>query len=658
VEHGAALVQAMSMDRRDFMRTGAVLTAGVLTAPILGGCKLESRRELADGGFIQLRDTFFRDQLARNPVTSTYLGGDGWDPTLRSLGGRLRDYSPGGLADEASEYRRLERSHSSIDAGLLSPQRRVDHALMAAQLAFLRYQLDRRYHERAVDTYVAEPFRGVDWQIQQMQQFADGKLGDDAEWRLVVTRLSAVPPYLALARANLETGHKSGNIPDRRMVQRDGIAGSRANATYFRTTLPALAKGYLGAQTFASSMLSGIASAGESAARAYEDFATWLEHTFPSTDTVDRFAIGEAAYQWRVKTVFRDERSAADLFEYGARQVEDYTQRIAEVAEKLARERGIALPFADPQERAWSIRRVMEDLSSDSPRSDDELLRWYRETGERAVAYGRERGLFDVPPDYTLDVVPTPPVLRSTIDAAYYPAPPLKKTGVGRFYLTPTGNNPAALRENPRASVADTAVHEGFPGHDWHFKYMTQHASEISNIRWLTPGGVEDSSSMWSDSMATEGWGLYSEELMAEPTTDKQYGFYSAGEYLYELQGQLLRAARVRIDVGLHTGRMTFDEAMNYFTEHVNFYPGACARAASDPTAKAVCDGATRAIYRYSKWPTQAITYNLGKNAIAALRESYRSRKGGTYTAREFHERFMRMGTIPTGFFRDVFLAG
>jgi uncharacterized protein (DUF885 family) len=186
---------------------------------------------------------------------------------------------------------------------------------------------------------------------------------------------------------------------------------------------------------------------------------------------------------------------------------------------------------------------------------------------------------------------------------------------------------------------------------------MTQHAAEISGIRWLTPGAVEDSSSMWSDSMATEGWGLYAEELMAEPAPERPYGFYSAGEYLYELQGQLLRAARVRIDVGIHTGRMSYDEALNYFTERVDFFPGACARASADPAAKAVCDGANRAIYRYSKWPTQAITYNLGKNAIASLRESYRSMKGGTYSAREFHERFMRMGTIPAGFFRDVFLS-
>jgi uncharacterized protein (DUF885 family) len=652
----------MTMDRRRFVRTGATLAAGVAVAPVLTACKLESRTDLADGGFVTLRDRYFRQQLLLNPVTSTYLGGDGWDPALAPLNGRLRDYSPGALEDEARDYRRLERSHGSIDPTLLTPVGRVDHAVMGAQIAFLKRQIEQRYHERSVDTYVAEPFRGIDWQVQQMKALPDGKLGDEPEWRQVVTRLSAIPAYLAVAQANLGAGHRSGNIPDRRMVQRDGIAGSRANAAYFRTTLPGLAKTYLGDQRFAGTMLAGIAGAGDSAARAFEDFATWLERTFPLNESTDRFAIGEEAYQARVRTVFREDRSAADLYEFGARQVEEYTQRIAEVAERIARERGISLPFGNQADRAWSIRRVMEDLSAESPANDEELLRWYREAGARAVAYGRERAMFDVPPDYRLDVVPTPPVLRSTIDAAYYPAPPFKKSGVGRFYLTPTGNDAAALRENSRASVADVAVHEGFPGHDWHFKYMTQHAAQITNIRWLTPGAVEDSSSMWADSMATEGWGLYAEELMAEPTPDRPHGFYDSPEYLYELQGQLLRAARVRIDVGLHTGRMTFDEAVSYFTDKVNFYPGACGvgRGAQprDAAARAVCDGAQRAIYRYSKWPTQAITYNLGKNSIVALREAYSSRRGSAYTPREFHERFMRMGTVPVGFFREVFLAG
>jgi uncharacterized protein (DUF885 family) len=648
----------VSVDRRGFLRNGATLIAGVAAAPMLGACKLESRRDLADDGFVQLRDRYFKNQMTLNPVTATYLGADGYDPALRPLGGRLRDYSQGALDDEGRDYRQFDRALGAIDPALLTPSRRVDHAVIGAQVAFLKNMLERRYHERAVDTYVAEPFRGIDWQIQQMRQFDEDRRGDELEWRLVVTRLSAIPPYLSVARSNLEAGRRSGNMPDWRMVQRDGIAGSRANAEYFRETLPTQARGFLGDRRFSASMLAGLAGAGENAAKAFEDFATWLERTFPATETTDRFALGTEGYEWRVRTVLRDPRTAADLYEYGARQVEEYTQRIADVAARIARDRGISLPFENRVERAWSIRRVMEDLSADSPNSDDELFTWYRETGVRAVNYGREQKMFDIPAAYQLEVVPTPPVLRSTIDAAYYPAPPFKRSGVGRFYLTPTGNDAAALREHSRASVADTAIHEGFPGHDWHYKYMTQHASEISNVRWYTPGAVEDSSSMWADSMATEGWGLYSEELMAEPVGDRQYGFYSASEYLYELQGQLLRAARVRLDVGLHTKRMTFAEALDYFTEHVSFFPNACERAAREPAAKAVCDSAERAIYRYSKWPTQAITYNLGKNAIVNLRESYRSRLGADYSAREFHERFMRMGTIPTGFFSDVFLTG
>jgi uncharacterized protein (DUF885 family) len=76
-----------------------------------------------------------------------------------------------------------------------------------------------------------------------------------------------------------------------------------------------------------------------------------------------------------------------------------------------------------------------------------------------------------------------------------------------------------------------------------------------------------------------------------------------------------------------------------------------------DGDAHAACDSALRAIYRYSKWPTQAITYNLGKNEILALRQEAVSRRPGE-GVRGFHERFMRMGTIPPGFFRNALLEG
>ena len=651
------------MDRRRFIQRATVTAAGFGILRNIEACAPAAPVVTAPvpiaGTFAELRERYFVYHLQRNPVTSTYLGGDGYSPTLADSNGRLRDFRQPSLDPELAFYRSLRASLELITPTTLTPVEQVDYRLMTAQLVFLIHQIaELHYHQRAVDTYVAEPFRGVDWQIQQMTEIPGGSLGTEPEWLLVVTRTQGIPGYLEIAKANLLAGKRAGNIPDKRMVQRDGINGSRANSDYFRKTLPATTTGFVSKQPFAGPIMAQVTGAGLAAANAWDQFAEFLAATFDVNEAADRFAAGEREYEWRVHTLLGDPRTATELSDYGAQQVLLYTGKIVEVARDFSTEAKLGLQFNTDAEKYAGVRRVMEFLSKDSPRDDDQLLKWYREAGERAVAYGREQALFDVPQSYRLDVFPTPPVLRSTIDAAYYPAPPFKKTGVGRFYLTPTGNDPAALKENNFSSVADTAVHEGFPGHDWHYKYMTSHADTISNIRWLTPGAVEDSSSMWTDSMAAEGWALYAEELMSEPAPNHPYGFYSRGEYLYELQGQLLRAVRIVVDVGIHIGRMTFDQAIDYFTEHVSFVPNARINAAADATARAVTEGATRAIYRYSKWPTQAITYNLGKNAIIGLREECKTREGSTFSKKRFHERFMGMGTIPVSYFRETFLAG
>ena len=652
------------MNRRAFVHSTAFAAAGFGILRNVQACAPPApppppQPAILPGTFAELRDRYFIYNLEKNPVTSTYLGGDGYNPALADASSKLRDYTPAALAAESLFYRSLFASVQVMPPESLTPREQADRRLMLAQLAFLIHQHDDlRYHQRALDTYVAEPFRGVDWQIQQMREVGGAMLGEETEWQQVVTRTMAIPAYLEVAKANLLAGKQAGNLPDRRMVQRDGIEGSRSNAEYFRTTLPRTAQPLLGSRPFAQVMYNQVFGAGLTAAAAWDQFADFLTQTFDVNEPVDRYAAGAEEYEWRVRNVLQDPRTAEELYQYGAEQVALYTDRIVQVAREFSSTAKLNLPFGSQADNYASVRRVMEFLGRDAPRDDEQLFRWYREAGARAVAYGREHNLFEIPSTYTLEVVPTPPVLRSTVDAAYYPAPPLRQSGKGRFYLTPTGNDPAALRLNNFASVADTAVHEGFPGHDWHYKYMTANAQEISNIRWLTPGAVEDSSSMWGDSMAAEGWGLYAEELMAEPVPNHRYGFYSPGEYLYELQGQLLRAVRVRVDVGLHTNRMTFDEAIDYFTEHVLFTPGARLRAASDPDARAALDSATRAIYRYSKWPTQAITYNLGKNAIIELREACRARTGTAFSARSFHERFMKEGLIPVAYIREAFLQG
>ena len=185
---------------------------------------------------------------------------------------------------------------------------------------------------------------------------------------------------------------------------------------------------------------------------------------------------------------------------------------------------------------------------------------------------------------------------------------------------------------------------------------MTQFRSLIGPVRWLTPGEVEGSASMWQDSVAAEGWGLYAEHLMSEPVPGSPDGFYMLEERMYQLRGQLVRDLRVRLDTGLHTGRIGYDEGVDLFSSTLDFLPGSCRAAELTPEKKASCGSAERAIFRYSRWPTQAITYRLGKQEILALRAKADVVRPGPEGRKRFHVLFMQQGTIPPSYFENELL--
>jgi len=616
-----------------------------------------------------LEQRYFVEFLKRNPVVSTYLGADAYSPELASTAGGLRDYSAEALSAEESLYREILASLQSLDPVRLTADEQVDTALIRSQIQFmLRQTGQRKYQHRSLDTYMAEPFRGVDWQIQGMADLGSGRYGTQEEWLRVIERVRRVPQYLRVAEANLREGIKNDNVPDPRMLDRDGLKTSAANAVYFETTLPELAAKYSESQPWGSKVVTDLREAGRLAGEAQRQLRDFLLASFYApgggepvmlgTYRTDKYAFGEEEYNWALSNNLVERRSAAELFELGAKAVAQTQQMIIEVARRCDSENGWGLKWDTPEKARKSARAVFSRLGADHPKDDAEMIAWYRSKSFDLVEYGRRHALFDIPEDYKLDVVQTPPVLLESIEgAAYYPAPPFKKSGVGRFYVSPTGNDEAHLRENNRASMADLCAHEGFPGHDWHYQFLRTVSDRISGVRWLTPGAVEDSSSMWSDSMVTEGWALYGEQLMAEPQPGAPDGVYSSAERLYQLQGQLLRDARVRIDTGIHTGRMSFDEAVDYYTENVDFLPGACARKETDPEARASCETAWKAIFRYSKWPTQAITYYLGKQAILDLRRQVKEIQGDRFDLRAFHEKVLSGGTIPLAYTREQILS-
>ena len=274
--------------------TRTVFTVGVLAA--LGGCRTGADVIQERIRFSEIRDRYFVTVLELNPVTSMYLGGEGWDPALRGVNGRLRDYRPESLRREIAFFREIQQARLTIQPETLTPAERADHAVLGAQLNFILHQLeDVRYYQRSVDTYVSEPSRGIGWQIQQMERVGNGMRGSEAEWRLVIDRLRAIPPYLEAARANLLAGKEAGNLPEGTTIERDGIAGSERNADYFRANLPDLARRLMGDRPFATALLPELESAAVGAATAYRAFGGFLEETYEMTGRTDQFVLLDPA---------------------------------------------------------------------------------------------------------------------------------------------------------------------------------------------------------------------------------------------------------------------------------------------------------------------------------------------------------------------------
>src|SRR5450755_3412724 len=90
---------------------------------------------------------------------------------------------------------------------------------------------------------------------------------------------------------------------------------------------------------------------------------------------------------------------------------------------------------------------------------------------------------------------------------------------------------------------------------------------------------------------------------------------------LFQLKDQLWRACRVVIDVKFHTGRMTFDEAVEMLVGIARLErPNAIGEAR-----------------RYTQSPTQPMSYLTGKQQILELRERERARLGNSFDLRAFH---------------------
>lgn len=415
----------------------------------------------------------------------------------------------------------------------------------------------------------------------------------------LLTRLEKIPAVVDTAKANLLN-------PPRVWTE---VAIDRASS----------AKSFLEAQrAFLASALPNetahVDTALKGAEAAYEDYKKYLsKEVIPRSN--GRFAAGRELFEFLLHNDFFLDEGADDLLAMGKRLFAETSAQMTEVAKRV-----------DPKAKGWP--EVTVRLKKNHPTAEG-LLDAYRSEVNRARTFVVQKELAPLPPGDELEVVDTPQFLRSTVTAAYDQPPPFDtKMTKGFFFVTPIdktlskAQQEESLRESDFADLSNTAAHEAYPGHHLQLSFARRNPSLVRKAL--------------DHAIMAEGWGLYAEELMAEQ------GFYTDEQRLMQLEWTLMRAARVVIDVGLHVGNMTFEEAVRMLTDEVHM---------ERPLALSE-------VKRYTMSPTQPLSYLAGRQAIFAMRAKYKEREGAKFTLKRFHAEVLTRGTIPPSLMaKEIFSA-
>ena len=223
---------------------------------------------------------------------------------------------------------------------------------------------------------------------------------------------------------------------------------------------------------------------------------------------------------------------------------------------------------------------------------------------------------FSVKPKAKLVVKRVEPFREKSTNIGFYNRPSRYSDRPGTFYV-----NLHDMSLMPRSHLEGLAYHEAVPGH--HMQIAI--AMELE--------GLPEFRKLGGPTAYIEGWALYAERLA------KEMGFYR--EPLSDfgrLAWELLRAARLVVDTGLHHKRWTREEAIVYL----------------DRTLPVSHENNRKSIERYIVWPSQATAYKIGMREILALREEAKVQLGPSFDVRNFHDVVLKNGALPLDVLREL----
>jgi len=506
---------------------------------------------------------------AAYPVSSSDQGLHSWDD-------RLTDYTAASIAARRAHVRAVLTRVRAMRTNAWARDDRVDWLLFRAQLEGVEFWgRVLRFEETNPQVYVDECGNAI---FSLLKKDYDTPL---ARMRAATARFRGMPAFLAQARRNL--------MQPVGLYARLAIDAARSIDALFTESLAPLASGL---PEFDRAALS---SARDSALAAVHAFADWLEARLPGM--VPFRPMGEANYDYLLRHAYLLPLDAGQVAMLGEAE--------------LARYRAMEAMLPDPSLASPDPRR-----SASIPADQAAFLAAYESREREIVDFLGSRQLLTLPAYLGPFLIrQMPNAFKPTSPGGFMNPPGLYDRDSSGFYFIPT-YDPRSGNFYIRAAIEDPRPilgHEGIPGHFLQMSISNHLPNEIRREH--------------GDAVFGEGWALYTEEMLART------GLYQPTSAAW---GQVLRlsryrAARIGVDVNLHTGRWTFEQTVQYFME-----AGGLDREAAEGEAAGAASS-----------PAYKISYMVGKWQIMRLLGRYREAHPQDFRLGAFHDDLLSRGSLP-----------
>ncbi|MEU3339857.1 DUF885 domain-containing protein [Streptomyces sp. NPDC006668] len=541
----------------------------------------------------EVADAYVDDLVALDPITGTFLG-------VKESSSRLPDLSPAGEEAQAelsrttllrlAEAERLPGADSDIErrcARLLRERLTAGLAVHEAEEGL-----------RAVSN-LSSPAHAV------RQVFTVTPAQSQEDWAAIAERLRAVPAALAGYRESLALG-----------LEKKLYGGPRATATFVQQLgqwADADGAGHGWFEQYAASgpeaLRSELDAAARSAGEAVVALRDWVRDVYAPAVEGAQDVVGRERYARWVRYFNGTDLDLDEAYAYGWSEYHRLLGEMRTEAEKI-------LPGA---ETPW-VALAHLDRHGTHIEGVDEVQRWLQSLMDEAIEKldGTHFDLAERVRRVESRIAPP-----GSAAAPYYTPPSDDFTRPGCTWLPTMGQT-----RFPVYDLVSTWYHEGVPGHHLQLAQWKHVAENLS--RYQAGVGMVSANA--------EGWALYAERLMDE------LGFLTDPERrLGYLDAQMMRAARVIIDIGMHLELTIPGDSP--------FHPGerwtpALAQEFFGSHSSRPADFVESELTRYLSMPGQAIGYKLGERAWLLGREKARERKGDAFDLKTWHMAALSQGSL------------